>query len=226
MRAQARRSGALITRPWWDGDLLPASLGAAYEAFAPVPLMIGSNADEHRTFTRLRRDVMPLTRAALGTVLVDSFGAKGAEQVLAAYPAGADGLNDLGSDLVFGMPSIHLAERSGVNAPAYAYHLEFASRFRGLGAFHGIELTQLFPVGARVERALFGRPTAERAAFGADFRKRWLAFVRDGDPGDGWPAYDPQGDRATLMWGLGTRVERDPQRSRRLAWAGRDSTVH
>lgn len=225
LRAQARRSGALVTRPWWDDDLLPASITAGYEAFAPVPLLIGSNADEHRTFLRVRRDVMPLTRAALGTVLVDSFGADRAARILAEYPQDADGLNDLGSDLVFTMPSVNLAEIHAPRAPTWKYHLEFASRIPGLGAFHGIELTQLFPAGPRTERVLFGRPSTERAAFGAELRRRWLSFVREGHPGADWPAYDPAGDRATLMWDLQSRVAHDPQAARRLAWAGADATV-
>jgi para-nitrobenzyl esterase len=225
-RAQARRTGALVTRPWWDDDLLPASLAAGYEAFAPVPLLIGSNAHEHRTFTRFGADVMPLTREALGTVLVESFGNDHAARVLAEYPADRDGLNDLGSDFVFGMPSIHLAERQAHAAPTYLYRLEFASRLRALGAFHAIELTQLFPSSPRLDRVLFGRPSAERDAFGAELRARWLRFVREGNPGAGWPPYDPAAGRATYRWDLSSTVEHDPRQSRRLAWNGGDATIH
>ncbi len=46
-RAQRRRTGSLVTRPWWDGDVLPASLTEAYAKVAPVPLLIGWNLDEH-----------------------------------------------------------------------------------------------------------------------------------------------------------------------------------
>ncbi|MDO9354729.1 MAG: carboxylesterase family protein [Solirubrobacteraceae bacterium] len=225
-RAQRRRTGALVTRPWWDDDLLPASLADGYASFAPVPLLIGSNADEHRTFTRLRKDVMPLTREALGTVLVESLGVDHAGRVLAEYPEGADGLNDLGSDLVFGMPSVHLAERQAAHTSSYLYRLDFASRLRALGSFHAIELTQLFPSDPRVDRLLFGRPSAERDAFGADLRARWLQFVREGQPGDDWPVYDPGGDRLIRRWNLSSATESDPWSARRRAWAGRDVTIH
>ncbi len=229
IRAQARRTGALVTRPWWDDDLLPASIADAYDAFAPVPLLTGSNADEHRTFARIKRDIIPLTRPKLCTVLVESLGAEHAARVLAQYPTDTDGLNDLGSDLVFRMPMVHLAERQASRAPVWTYHLELASRLPGLGAFHGIELTQLFPVGERKERLMFGGRTEAARAFGKDLRRRWLTFVRDGNPGPDWPAYDPTASaddsRATLMWGLDSRIAYDPLPERRLAWAGRDTTV-
>lgn len=229
-RAQARRKGGLITRPWWDGDLLPASLPAAYEAFAPVPLLIGTNADEHRIFTRFRRDIMPLTRAALDTVLVESLGAEQAARVLAQYPADPRGLNDLGSDLVFRMPSVHLAERDRGGAPTWSYRLDLASRFFGLGAFHAIELMLLFPAPPRVERVLLGAPSEERLRLARRFREHWLHFVRHGRPGDDWPAYvtasSQAPSRATQVWNLVDSVEHDPHAARREAWAGRDVTIH
>lgn len=223
---QSRRSGALVTRPWWDGDVLPSTLGAAYDAFAPVPLIIGSNADEHRTFTWTRRDIMPLTRHSLATALVNSLGGVDAERVLGTYPDDPDGLNDLGSDFVFGMPGIHLAERNATRAPTWNYRFQLPSWIPGLGAFHAIELMLLFPAGGRSERVVFGRRSPARDALAARLRGDWARFVHDGAPGDSWPAYDPDGDRATKIWNLSDGVQFDPGRERREAWAGRDVTIH
>lgn len=225
VRVQGRRSGSLATRPWWDGDVLPASLEAAYGALAPAPLLIGSNLHEHRTFIRTRADIVPLSRAALATVLTESFGWVEACRILDEYPAGDDGLNDLGSDLIFQMPSVHLAERMAPQAPVWKYRLDYGRGLLRFGAFHGIELMLLFGVPPRFDRLALGPPGSERDGLAERFRSHWLSFVRDGQPGPGWPGYALP-ERSTLIFDGADRVEHDPERARRKAWAGRDATVH
>ncbi|MEH3052476.1 MAG: carboxylesterase family protein [Patulibacter minatonensis] len=240
-RAQRRRTGSLVTRPWWDGDVLPASLAEAYGATAPVPLMIGWNADEHRTFTKVRRPIMPMTRAALATAITEAWGWEETAPLLAEYPADADGLNDLGTDLVFAMPSVHLAERHAERAPVWTYRLDLRAGRFGMGAFHGLDLMLLFPQGPRAEWLALGRPDQERAALAERFKDAWLGFVREGRPGgtsvgrggapaaasDGgsWAAYDPAGARTTRIFDRTDRLLDDPQGARRRAWAGRDVRI-
>jgi para-nitrobenzyl esterase len=226
IRCQDRRRGALLTRPWWDGDLLADRLEAGYRQLAPVPTLIGSNAHEHRTFTKMRADIMPMTRDALATSLTSSLGWEHARRVLAEYADDADGLNDLGSDLVFRMPSIHVADVQARQADAWMYRVDFGSWIPGAGAFHAIELMLLFPQPPRTEFLMLGPGSPEREALAARFRANWLHFVRHGRPSSQWPAYDPDGERATYVWDLEDRVERDPGAARRVAWAGRDVKIH
>jgi para-nitrobenzyl esterase len=225
-RAQARRTGSLVTRPWWDGDVLPSSLEAAYDAVAPVPLLIGWNLDEHRTFTKVRRAIVPMTRAALATSITESLGWEAARELLAHYPDDPDGLNDLGSDLVFGMPSLHLAERQAERAPVWTYRLDLRAGRFGMGAFHGLDLMLLFPQAPRAEFIAVGRPEPAREALAARFRAAWLSFVRTGQPGDDWPAHDPASSRTTRIFDRADRFVDDLVRDRRLAWAGRDVRIH
>lgn len=225
LRVQSRRSGSLVTRPWWDGDVLPGSLAGAYDTVAPVPLLIGSNRHEHRTYTRLRTDVVPLTRSALATVLTESFGWADACAILDQYPEGRDGLNALGSDFVFGMPTVHLAERVAERSSAWVYRMDYGRGLLGFGAFHAIELMLLFGVPRRGERLLLGPPGPERDRLAERFSGAWLNFVRSGDPGRDWPAY-AEPDRQIRVFDGEDRLEADPGRERRLAWAGRDATVH
>lgn len=227
-RAQTRRTGSLVTRPWWDGDLLPASLEDAYAATAPVPLLTGWNLHEHRTFTKIRRPIVPMTRAAIANAATESLGWDGAARILAAYPDDPAGLNDLGSDLVFAMPTRHLAARHAERAPVWTYRLDLPAGRFGMGAFHGLELMFLFPQGPRAERlALTGAPEP-RTALAERFRAAWLSFVREGRPAapDAWPAYDPAGDRATRIFDEHDRLVSDLERPRREAWDGRDVRIH
>lgn len=230
-RAQGRRTGSLVTRPWWDGDVLPSSLPASYDQTAPVPLLIGWNLDEHRTFTKVRQAIVPMTRAALATAITESIGWDDTARLLAEYPDDADGLNDLGSDLVFGMPSVHLAERHATRAPVYTYRLDLRAGRFGMGAFHGLDVMLLFPQAPRAEWIAVGGADPAREALRERFRSAWLAFVREGRPsvpGDDtpWPAYDPAaGQRPTRLFDRADRVAHDLRAERRRAWAGRDIRI-
>ncbi|MBO9533991.1 MAG: carboxylesterase/lipase family protein [Solirubrobacteraceae bacterium] len=223
--AQDARTGSLVTRPWWDGDVLPASLAAGYDAVAPVPLMIGWTHDEHRTFTRLKIAIIPMTRAALDLAITEALGPADAAALLAAYPDDPAGLNALGTDLVFGMPSQHLAERQAPRAPTFAYRLDLQAGRFGLGAYHGVDLLLQFPQTPRAEWIAAGRPGADRLALAERFRAAWLGFVRGASPGDDWPAYDPAGARSVRIFDRADRIVDDLEGERRRVWAGRDIRI-
>jgi para-nitrobenzyl esterase len=53
-------------------------------------------------------------------------------------------------------------------------------------------------------------------------RRRWLAFVRDLDPGPDWPAFTLPERRTLVLDPAGDHVEDDPDALRRRVWAGRD----
>lgn len=223
----ATRAQGLTTRPWFDDDLLPASLPDAHAAdVPPVPLLAGTNRDEHTLFRTVARDVLPETRARLVAALEAAAGPEVVEQVLPAYPRDERGLTDLGSHLVFTMPSVHHSDAHARRAPVYRYRLDRGTAVLGLGATHGLELHLLWPSAAgRALRRLDRDGTL--AALADRLQRHWLHFVAHGtpDPALGpWPRYDEE-RRATLVLDDVDRVVDDPEGAQREVWQGRDVLV-
>lgn len=217
-RVTALRPDGLPFRPWFDGDLLPASHTAARAAStAGVPLLIGTNRDEHRLFTVLRQDVVPRTRERIALMLVAEAGAARTAQVLDAYPDDSRGLNDLGTHGVFTMPAVHLADRHSAIAPVYRYRFDYGTTRLRLGAFHAIDLLFLFDGPAALDRVLLGRRSPERTALADRLRRHWVDFVRTGSPGGDWPRYEVPA-RATKLLDVTDSVAADPEGARRRVW--------
>lgn len=217
-RVTALRPDGLPFRPWFDGDLFPTSHAAALaEPTVPVPLLIGTNRDEHRLFTVLRQDVVPRTRERIALMLVAEAGAERTAQILDAYPDDARGLNDLGTHGVFTMPAVHLADRHSTVASVHRYRFDYGTTRLGLGAFHAIDLMFLFDGSAALDRVLLGRPSPERAALADRLRRYWVQFVRTGSPGADWPGYEVPG-RATKLLDVSDSVVLDPEGDRRRVW--------
>jgi para-nitrobenzyl esterase len=187
--------------------------------------MIGTNRNEHRLFTILGTPMLPLSRSRLANTLTRNFGAAGAADILAAYPPTPDGRDDLGTDLCFAMPAVNFAERHARLAPVWRYRLDYSAPLLGLGAAHGLDLFLLFPLPRPLKRALAGPHADAVEALSMRMKRCWIVFVRDGNPGPDWPSYDAT-TRQTLLLNLADQVESDPERERRLAWAGRDAMVH
>ncbi|MEJ5886835.1 carboxylesterase family protein [Pseudokineococcus marinus] len=225
----ATRPEGLTTRPWFDGDLLPASLPAAHATSTPpVPLLSGSNRDEHTLFRRFARDVLPETRARLAQALDAAAGPEETDRILSAYPRDERGLTDLGSHLLFTVPGIHHSEAHARTSPTWRYRVDWGPAAFGLGATHGVELYLLWPY-APVRRALQRLDRDGRVADLADrVQRHWLHFVRHGEPDPAvgpWPRYDAE-RRSTLVLDLEDRVVEDPEGEQRAVWGGRDVLVH
>lgn len=217
-RVTALRPDGLPFRPWFDGDLLPASHAAARDApTTAVPLLIGTNRDEHRLFTVLRQDVVPRSRQRIALMLVAEAGADRAARILARYPDDPRGLNDLGTHGVFTMPAVHLADRHSVVAPVHRYRFDYGTTWLGLGAFHAIDLLFLFDGPAALDRVVLGRPSPERTALADRLRLHWVEFVRSGSPGGDWPRYQVPG-RETKLFDVTDSVAGDPEGDRRRVW--------
>jgi para-nitrobenzyl esterase len=209
--------------PWFDGSLLPASLAAARAApTPPIPLLAGFNRDEIRFF-ELWRGVAELflSRARMAELLRQQFGAAHAERVLAAYPDTKHGHRQLGTHMSFGMPTLHFAERHAAQHPTWFYRFDCGNPL--LGAAHALELFYLWQMPGLLPALLRGGPLwGARRALAQRMRSHWVAFVRDGRPGDNWPAFEPH-RHATLVFNRHDQVVDDPQRDQRLVWAGQDS---
>ncbi len=224
-RVNRMRPDGLPFRPWFDGELFPASHADAQNTpTAPVPLLIGTNRDEHRLFSVLRQAVVPRTRERIAVLLVAEYGARRAATILRCYPPDARGLADLGTHGVFTMPAVHLADRHSGVAPTYRYRFDFGTSRLGLGAFHAIDLIFLFDGPAVLDRALFGSPAPERDALADRLRRHWVEFVRTGAPGGDWPHYDTD-RRATLLLDAVDTVALDPEGDRRRVWHGAEVPV-
>ena len=209
--------------PWFDGTLVPASLAAARAApTPPVPLLAGFNRDEIRFF-ELWRGVAELflSRTRMGELLRQQFGPAHAEQVLGAYPDTKEGKRQLGTHMSFGMPTLHFAERHAAQHPTWFYRFDCSNPL--LGAAHALELFYLWEVPGLLPALLRGGPLwGARRALAQRMRSHWIAFVRNGRPGDAWPAFEST-RRTTLVFDRRDQVLDDPQRDHRLTWAGQDS---
>jgi para-nitrobenzyl esterase len=221
-----RMRGAFPVGPVFGDDVLPVDpveamrRGAAHR----VPLIVGSNAEEGRLFTRFLR-LLPTTEPMIEALLADTDAAA-RDRIIAAYPdyPDPDACVRLGGDLAFNTAVWQIAEAHGVHAPVYVYRYDFAPRvlrWSGLGATHATELLAVFDIYRSRLGPLLAAGADRRAALRVsdDVQQRWQSFSRVGVPGDDWPAY-ADADRAVLVFDRRTRVEFDPYPERRRAWQG------
>lgn len=217
--------GAFPVGPTSGDDVLPVDPIEAMRTgrALQVPLIVGNNADEGRLFTRFLT-LLPTTEPMIEALLAGADPVA-RERITAAYPGYPDRAScvRLGGDFAFSSAAWQIAEAHATHAPTYMYRYDFAPRalhWSGMGATHGTELLAVFDV----YRGGFGsmltaagdRRTAVRVS--DDVRNRWQEFSRTGSPGGDWPAYDAQ-DRAVMVFDRRSRVEYDPHRDRRMAWA-------
>lgn len=214
-------SNAIPAAPWYDGDVLPASLQEAVaQDGAPVPLLAGATRDEIRLFDLMPGDILPSRWEDLEALLHSQLGDEHASRILAAYPRTRQGRIALGSDLTFGMPTRHFAERHAVRHPVWFYRFDYAHPIAG--ATHGLDLTLFWPFpGLKMALARGGPDRGRRAALGKRMRGHVANFVKTGNPGADWPRYD-QPDRKVRIYNLEDRIEPNPEAARHAAWAGRD----
>lgn len=216
--------GAFPIGPVYGDDLLPLDPAEAMRRGAAhrVPVIVGTNAEEGRMFTRF----LPLLPTSEATIeaLFASIGPDVRDRIINAYPDYPEpaACVRLGGDFAFGSAAWEIAEAHSTHAPTYLYRYDFAPRvlrWVGLGATHAIELFAVFDIyrtrfGALLTAAA-DRPAALRVSM--DIQRRWRAFARTGVPGDDWPAYAAL-DRAELVFDRKCRVELDPHPERRIAW--------
>ncbi|TVS85494.1 carboxylesterase/lipase family protein [Mycobacterium helveticum] len=220
------RLGAFPIGPVFGDDVLPADpVEAMRRGHAHrVPLIVGTNAEEGRLFTRFLR-MLPTNQSMVEELLADAEPAA-RERITAAYPdyPASSACIQLGGDFAFGSAAWQIAEAHGAHAPTYLYRYDYAPRtlrWSGLGATHATELFAVFDI----YRTRFGALLTAAADRGAALRvsnqvqRRWRSFSHTGVPGDDWPAYTAQ-DRAVMVFDSRCRVEFDPHPHRRMAWEG------
>jgi para-nitrobenzyl esterase len=222
--------GRLIYGPTVDDESLPVALlpGFLSGRQARVPLVIGTNASEGALFLvgaqQSGAELLPVLPDTVRRTMGVSAAADG---VVAAYP----GFDDpqvsaqVGGDMVFWYPSTVFADAHAAVAPTRMYRFDHVSadpRFGGPGAAHGAEIPFVFGRVAAVLQAEGASADDRDVVFAGRIMDRWLAFARDGEPGEGWPHYSAAQREVLVLDGRsdgGTRVEADPQSERREAWA-------
>lgn len=224
-KLRGRHSG-ILSRPYVDGTLVPAlPLSELYGAMQPVPLLIGTNRDEFSFFTDLPIFPVRADHAALAAAVAVDAGRERADIVKALYPDTRDGRIAFGTDIMFRIPSVHLAEAQAARAPTFAYRLDWRAKglLSKLGATHSVDLPLLFEDFLKPFRWIYlgMLPDHRRYALAERMRDRWLAFVRDGAPGAEWPAYTVE-RRETKIFDTADRVEADPEAVRREAFEAVD----
>jgi len=220
------RLGAFPIGPVTGDDCLPTDPVEAMRSGRAhrIPLIVGSNADEGRLFTRFLK-LLPTNKAMIDELLADTEPAA-RERITAAYPGypAASACIQLGGDFAFSSAAWQLAEAHGSHAPTYLYRYDYAPRtlrWSGLGATHATELLAVFDVYRTRYGALLTAAADQRAALRVSnqVQRRWRLFSRSGAPGDDWPAYTPA-DRAVMVFDRKCRIEFDPHPHRRMAWDG------
>ncbi len=226
-----KRLGAFPIGPVFGDDCLPIDPVEAMRSGQAhrVPLIVGTNADEGRLFTRFLR-MLPTNEAMIDELLADTEPAA-RERITAAYPNYPEpsACIQLGGDFAFNAAAWQIAEAHGAHAPTYLYRYDYAPRtlhWSGFGATHATELLAVFDI----YRTRFGALLTAAADRGRALRvsdeviRRWRSFSQIGVPGDDWPAYT-HADRPVMVIDRKSRVEFDPHQHRRIAWTG-FSLVH
>jgi para-nitrobenzyl esterase len=220
------RLGAFPIGPSFGDDILPTDpveamrRGGAHR----VPLIVGTNAEEGRLFTRFLA-MLPTNKTMVEELLAGAEPAT-RERITAAYPDYPEraACIQLGGDFAFGSAAWQIAEAHGTHAPTYLYRYDYAPRtlrWSGFGATHATELLAVFDVYRTRLGALLTAAADQRAALRVSnqVQRRWRSFSRNGVPGDDWPTYRSD-DRAVMVFDRKSRVEFDPHPQRRMAWDG------
>jgi para-nitrobenzyl esterase len=218
--------GAFPIGPVFGDDYLPLDpveairQGKAHR----VPLIVGTNAEEGRLFTRWLQ-LLPTTEPMIEAMLAEVEPAA-RERITGAYPDYPErsACIRLGGDFAFSSAAWEIAEAHGRHAPAYLYRYDYAPRvlrWSGLGATHATELLAVFGVYRTKLGALLTAPVDRRSALRVtnEVQRRWRAFSRTGNPGDDWPVYT-DADRAVMVFDRKSHLEFDPHPERRMAWEG------
>ena len=231
--------GGLPFAPIVDGKTVPVnpleavSTGAARD----IDVIIGSNRDEAKLFVAVQREaiddakliervqrIIPKRAAARASDLVRAY--RESRTALKLPSTNLDILDAITGDEMFRIPSIRLAEAQRKHQPRthmYLFTFESPARRGALGACHALELAFMFgTLDAPTQDKFAGKgPVVDRLS--SNMMDAWINFTRGGNPshpGIGtWSAYDAT-DRATMIFGRESKLERAPFEDERKAWDG------
>lgn len=218
-------------QPVVDPASLPVAPAEAVRSgsAAAVPLLIGSNRDELRVFTLMNPDMRADSDEHL-TARLRGFAGDRAPAIVAAYrqiwpdlePTGL--FEKIGSDLVFRIPALDLAEaqRTHASCHVYEFHQESTGFGGQLGASHAVDVPFVFDnLDAPGASFFTGEPDEQMRRVATTMADAWCAFAHGGDPNTaGLPEWSGwQGSaRPTLIFDGEPRVVDDPAARQRMIW--------
>ena len=184
--------GAFPVGPSFGDDVLPVEPVEAMRTGRahPVPLIVGTNADEARLFTRFLK-VLPTTEHKIEALLAGA-GAATRDRIIEAYPdyPAPKACLHIGGDFAFTSAAWQMADARSATTPTYVYRYDYAPRplrWSGLGATHATELFAVFDIYqtrlGSVLTAAGDRKSAQQVS--RDVQSRWQEFSRTGVPGAG-----------------------------------------
>lgn len=218
----ARGPARAIYRPVVDGRSLPSGPFSpdAPSMSASIPMIIGTTATEMTLFTGSDPDAFKLDEAGLRKRLAAVFAEGEIDKVLAIIRATRP--NATPSELLFAITTDtsfrrfawQQAERKARQnaAPIWFYELVWTTPVDGgkWGSPHSLDLAMIFDNVALSASMVGASPEPQKVA--DQMSAAWLAFAHTGDPNNAatvpWPAYT-LGDRATMVFDVESRVEKD-----------------
>ena len=218
-------STGMVFLPVVDGSLIEKPPLEVFEAgqAAPVPLIMGTNADEYRLYAP--RD--PHSRKLEAEHLAHRVSAlvrAGTERIIDTYRSErtARGLGAANNELWFAIKTDErfrartrrVIDRHSKHQPTYHYLFRYGSPAMGgwLGAAHGIEIPFVFGT-YRTEPVDRFAGTGPRAdAMCERMLHTWARFARSGNPSASdlaWPTYDAE-RKPTMVLDVESRIEHAP----------------
>ncbi|HVW39968.1 MAG TPA: carboxylesterase family protein [Amycolatopsis sp.] len=207
------KAQAMLFMPVVDGSVVTGPPLELLAGAPPLPALIGSNADEWRTFAGLDAKARDLTGEQLRRRLLRHFG-DATDELVEVYRTerGRRGEASDPSSLwfaIFGDAYFRLPTQRMLEALAgrdvWSYLFTGPAGMSWPGACHLLEVPYVFGTVDRTpELAEFTGASPEVARLSRRFMTAWAAFATSGDPsseGFGpWPKWEP-GRRATMIIG-------------------------
>ncbi len=222
-------SGGLSFQPVVDGTSLPQPPLDAIDGGSAdgVRVLVGTNLHEVTLFNVLDPQLGGITVDGVAPLLEPWYGGESPE-IVADYASRRPGVSgselwtDVGTDAVFRIPAIRLAEAQRTHAPVWMYLFAWETPVFGgaLRCTHALEIPFVFD---NLDRGaeMFTGTGPERQSLADAMHGAWVAFAHHGDPSHpgipSWPAYDVD-RRATMRFDLTSEVVDDPMGEDRAAW--------
>lgn len=233
--ANAGPGGGMCFAPVHDGESLPTHPEEAVSrgVAAGIPLLVGSNLDEHKLFTMGMNESVDegtlVRRAAklAGSDRAPALIAKYREARKSRGDAVTPGelLDAIHADHAFRIPAIRLLEAQAPHQPdTYAYLFTWNSPARrgALGACHALELPFVWGTLEAPGMARFAGSGEAAEQLSARMMDAWIAFAHTGQPSceglPAWPRYDTE-QRVTMILDRACEAANAPLDDERAAWS-------
>ncbi len=198
-----------------DSAVLPRSIGTALATgqFSHVPVIIGTNHDEWRSF--IGQDQLygapPVTAATYVADISPTLSLPAStasvvakEYPLSSYSSPAVALGAVGTDAIFACPALVAEKDLSQYTPTYAYefndqnapHRSLPSPGFPYGAAHTFELQYLFDLNNTASSGTLSGPQQQLAQA---MKQDWTNFAKAGVPARGWPRFTTSDQQALSL---------------------------